>query len=164
MLIDDETANDNSQLVATFLLGGAAFGIGTEVVQEVVKVGEITPIHHAPPHIVGIRNLRGHIVTVVDLGIRLELGAISIGPESRIIIVDLQGEPVGLLVDSVADTITLDKEDISPAPPNVHGVQGRNFAGVYRAHERLIALLNLETVLKADERLAKEPAGKIGPV
>jgi purine-binding chemotaxis protein CheW len=150
MSTDNETITDDSQLVATFLLGDAAFGIGTVLVQEVVKVGDITPVHHAPPYIIGIRNLRGHIVTVIDLRLRLELGSVTQGPESRIIIVDWKGEPIGLLVDSVADTMSIDKKDITPPPSNVHGIQGRNFLGVYRSKERIVALLDLGAVLQVD--------------
>jgi purine-binding chemotaxis protein CheW len=162
MSTDNETITDESQLVATFLLGDAAFGIGTELVQEVVKVGDITPVHHAPPYIIGIRNLRGHIVTVIDLRIRLELGAITLGPESRIIIVDWKDEPIGLLVDSVADTMSIDKNDITPPPPNVHGIQGRNFVGVYRSRERIVALLDLGAVLKVDATAEKSALQESG--
>ena len=68
-------------------------------------VGELTPVRHAPDYVAGIRNLRGRIITVIDLCVRLGLGAVEIGPESRILIADWKGEPVGLLVDRVADAI-----------------------------------------------------------
>ena len=151
MPTDTQMKTDESLLVATFELGEAAFGINTAQVQEVVRIGEITPVHHAPPYIVGIRNLRGHIVTVLDLRVRLELGAIEIGPETRILIVEWQGEPIGLLVDSVADTIGVSARDVTASPSNVHGAQGRNFSGVFRTGERLIALLDLAAVLQADD-------------
>ena len=148
---------DDSQLVATFQLGNAAFGIGAAHVQEVVRVGDITPVHHAPPFVIGIRNLRGKIVTVIDLRVRLDLGNVEAGADNRILIVDWQGEPVGLLVDSIADTIAVNPADIVPPPPNLHGVQSRNLGGVYRSGERLVALLDHGTVLRLDERTT--PAG-----
>jgi purine-binding chemotaxis protein CheW len=151
---------DDSQLVATFLLGDAAFGIGTEHIQEVVKVGDITPVHHAPPYIVGIRNLGAISSRSSTFALRLELGAVTPGPESRIIIVDWKGEPIGLLVDSVADTMSIDKKDITPPPPNVHGIQGRNFVGVYRSKERIVALLDLGTVLQVENRAEKPRHGR----
>jgi purine-binding chemotaxis protein CheW len=148
---EKKTAVEESLLVATFALGDGAFGIDTVQVQEVVRVGDITPVHHAPPYLIGIRNLRGHIVTVIDLRVRLELGAIEPGPETRILIVEWQGEQIGLTVDRIADTITVNKSEISTAPPNVHGVQGKNFIGVCRSGERLVALLDLSKVLATDE-------------
>lgn len=137
-------------LVATFLLGEAVFGIGAEQVQEVVRPGNITPVHHAPPFVVGIRNLRGRIVTVIDLAVRLELGSVELGAASRVLIVDWQGEPVGLLVDQVSDTVAVEPELVGVPPANVNGVQSRHLKGVYRGAERLVALLDLAVVLQPD--------------
>ena len=143
-------------LVATFLVGKTTFGLDTVRVQEVVRVGDITPVHHAPPYVMGLRNLRGRIVTVVDLRVRLELNATDLGAESRILIVDWQGEPVGLLVDRVADTIGVNPDEIEPPPPNLDGVQGRNLRGVCRNSAGLVALLDLAPVLDSGGR--REPA------
>lgn len=135
-------------LAATFLLGQAAFGLDTAQIQEVVRLDNVTPVRHAPAYVVGIRNLRGRIVTVIDLRTRLELGRVNPGPESRILIVEAQGEPIGLLVDQVADTIEINTADIQPAPSNVNGVQGRHLGGVCRNGARLVALLDLTVVLQ----------------
>ncbi len=147
-----ESSAADGQLVATFLLGKAAFGIGAAQVQEVVRVGDITPVHQAPSYVVGIRNLRGRIVTVIDLQVKLDLGSADQGPDNRILIVDWQGEPIGLLVDSVADTISVGPADITPPPPNVHGIQSRNLQGVCRSGERLVALLDAGIVLQLEDR------------
>jgi purine-binding chemotaxis protein CheW len=157
---NSQPAADDALLVATFLLGNAAFGIGAAQVQEVVRLGEITPVHHAPPYVVGIRNLRGRIVTVIDLRVRLDLGTMEAGADSRILIVDWQGEPIGLLVDSVADTISVNMADIAPPPPNVHGIQSRNLRGVCRSGERLVALLDPSPVLQVDDRASQMPASE----
>ena len=69
--------------------------IDATLIQEVVMVGELTPVRHAPDYVAGIRNLRGRIITVIDLCVRLGLGSVEIGPESRILIADWKGEPVG---------------------------------------------------------------------
>ena len=152
-MAEQETGRvDDTLLVATFLLGKAAFGIGAAQVQEVVKVGDITPVHHAPSHVVGIRNLRGRIVTVIDLKVRLEMGSVDGSADNRVLIVDWLGEPIGLLVDSVSDTISVNPKEIGPPPPNVHGIQSRNLRGVCRSAERLVALLDPGTVLQIEER------------
>lgn len=144
-------------LVATFQLGGddGVFGIDAILIQEVVMVGEITPVRHAADYVAGIRNLRGRIITVIDLCVRLGLGSVEIGPESRILIADWKGEPVGLLVDRVADAIALEIGDLELAPPNLHGVQMQKLRGVFRSGERLAALLDLAAVLGSDERSGK---------
>lgn len=143
------TGTRDDLLIATFLLGQATFGVDTALIQEVVRLGDITPVHHAPESVVGIRNLRGRIVTVVDLRTCLRMGRIAPGPDSRILIVEAQGEPVGLLVDQVADTLNVASDAIAPPPPNVHGVQSRNLRGICRGSGRLVALLDLARVLEA---------------
>jgi purine-binding chemotaxis protein CheW len=146
----DEKTND-ALLVITFMLGDAAFGITASYVQEVARVGDITPVHHAGAEVVGIRNLRGRIVTVIDLCTLLGLGSINSGPENRILIVESMGEPVGLLVDCISDTISVNPGQIQPPPSSVPGNQGRNLLGVWHSGERLIALLEPSSVIMADK-------------
>jgi len=141
-------------LIATFQLGGddGLFGIDATLVQEVVMVGELRPVRHAPAYVAGIRNLRGRIITVIDLCVRLELGSVEIGPESRILIADWRGEPVGLLVDQVGDAIAVTADDLESAPPNLNGIQMQKLLGVFRRGDRLAALLDLAAVLGIDDR------------
>jgi purine-binding chemotaxis protein CheW len=155
------TQESREMLAATFLLGQAVFGVDTACIQEVVRLGDITPVRHAPEFVVGIRNLRGRIVTVIDLRARLRLGRIEPGPETRILILDGHGEPIGMLVDQVADTITISTAQIQPAPPNVNGVQSRNLLGICRGGGRLVALLDVAAVLEVDAA-AGEPASGEG--
>lgn len=114
-------------------------------------VGELTPVRDAPSYVAGIRNLRGRIITVIDLCVRLGLGCVDIGPESRILIADWKGESLGLLVDQVADAISVEAEKLEAAPPNLDGVQMQNLRGVFRSGERLAALLDLAAVLGTDD-------------
>jgi purine-binding chemotaxis protein CheW len=142
----------NDLLVATFLLGEGTFGLDTTLIQEVVMLGEVTPVHHAPIYVAGIRNLRGRIVTVIDLRMRLELPPTETGPESRILIADWKGEPVGLLVDGVDDTIEVGAGDLLPPPSNLHGVQMQKLLGMFRCGERLAALLDPAAILDPNDR------------
>jgi purine-binding chemotaxis protein CheW len=147
-----QTDTEEGLLLATFLLGNGTFGVDARQIQEVARVGEVTPVHHAPACIVGIRNLRGHIVTVLDLRALLELGRVQTSPENRILIVEGQGEPIGLLVDSVADTVSPETGELLPPPPNLHGVQSRRLLGVCRAADRLVAVLKLDALLQPEEQ------------
>ena len=141
-------------LVATFHLGsdGGFFGIDATLIQEVVMVGELTPVRHAPEFVAGIRNLRGKIITVIDLCARLGIGMVEIDSESRILIADWKGEPVGLLVDQVADAVAIGADLLEPSPPNLHGIQMQKLLGVFRSGERLAALLDLAAVLDNNDR------------
>lgn len=147
-----EACSEDALLVSVFRLGHAMFGIPAAQIQEVVQIGSVTPVHHAPPFIVGIRNLRGRIVTVIDLRRRLELGQVEPGCDSRILIVDSDGELVGLLVDRVDDTIFLQKETMSPPPSNLGVLQESALRGVYRCPDGLVTLLDHNPILKPSER------------
>jgi purine-binding chemotaxis protein CheW len=149
-------ALEGELLVSTFELGSeCVFGIDATLIQEVVMVGEITPVRHAADYVAGIRNLRGRIITVIDLCVRLSLGTVANGAENRILIADWKGEPVGLLVDRVADAVALEVGNLESAPPNLHGLQMQKLRGVFRSGERLVALLDLAAVLGADDRAVK---------
>ena len=150
-------------LIATFHLGNGVFGLDTTLIQEVVMVGALTPVRHAPEHVAGIRNLRGRIITVIDLIVRLALGSVEIGPESRILIADWKGEPVGLLVDRVADAIAVEADGLEPPPPNLHGVNMQKLLGVFPSGERLAALLDLTAILGGEERASAQPLSREQP-
>lgn len=148
-------------LVVTFQLDRGRFGLDTALVQEVVMAGEITRVHHAPGYVAGIRNLRGRIVTLVDLRARLELAKADITPESRVLIADWNGEPVGLLVDRMHETLEVNTADLQAPPPNLNGVRARYLRGVVQTDDRLIALFEMTAVLSpAEERSAASEAGR----
>ena len=137
-------------LVTTFMVSGSLFGMDTSMVQEVVRLTTVTPVHHAAACVIGVMNLRGHISTVIDLSARLGLGNLDLSGEKRIIIVEWCGERVGLVVDSMQDMLTIDAESIGPAPENVRSAQSHRMLGVFRHGERIVAMLDLDKVLTLD--------------
>ncbi len=137
----------SSFLVSTFYIGETQWGIDTLRVQEIIRVVDVTPVRNAPGYICGIINLRGKIVTILDLGKKLQLTDSAAGEDSRIIIVDSNDEHVGLLVDRVADVIPADRPQIAPPPSNVKGVQAAFLEGVLRTQESLIAILEIDKIL-----------------
>ncbi len=142
--------HDDLLLVVTFYVGNRLLGIRTEKIQEIIKIGVITDVPHAPGHIIGILNLRGRIVTVIDLGIRLSLGTSQRGEEGRIIILDDGGESVGLMVDRIADVIRIDPQELTPPPANMKLSQSNFFDTVYRFQGGLVGLLAVDAVLAID--------------
>lgn len=137
--------------LATFYLDDALFGMDILKVQEINKNMERTKVPHAPDYVLGIINLRGRIVTIVDLGRKLGLSPTRQSDDNRNVIVDCQNEYTGLLVDRIADVVSIDESRILPAPSNVKGTQGKFLEGVYKAEQGLIGVLNMEEVLKVDE-------------
>jgi purine-binding chemotaxis protein CheW len=137
----------SEDLVTTFSLRDTMFGLDAMRIQEIVQVAEVTQAHHAPEYIVGLMNLRGKIVTIIDLAGRLGLYRQEILPESRVLIMEWMGEYVGLLVENHCDVLHIDPENISPRPENVPEEQARHIEGMYKDKSGLITLLNVDTVL-----------------
>ncbi len=134
-------------LLATFLVRDALCALDAAGIQEVIRLGPLTPVRHASASIAGIVNLRGKIVTVIDLGLRLGLPATVRGPESRIFIVEDGNEFIGLLVDRVDEVVEADSENLQPPPANISHGQARFLKGVCRAGNRVVTLLDSSSVL-----------------
>lgn len=142
---------DNNLQLCSFTLADALFGLDTMLVQEIIKVPEITRVYHAPAEITGIINLRGKIVTIIDLAVKLDLPTRMELHDRRIIIVESQNEPFGLMVDRINDVIEVDGDELGPAPANVKTSQQRYITGVYRDEEQLIAVLDIEGIVSLME-------------
>ncbi len=143
--------DNTSTLISTFFLGETVWGIDTLDAQEVIRVSEITKVNNAEDYIIGIINLRGKIVTVIDLSNKLGLGKSIIGKASRIVIVEWNGEHIGLLIDSISDVIDIEKKYLTSAPAAMHGTRGGYIDSVYQADQKLIAILNIKSVLELSE-------------
>ncbi len=134
---------------STFYVGGALCGINILHIQEINKHFDITKVPQSSDYIQGILNLRGRIVTIMDLGKKLGLEPIHKNRDNRNIIVTSEGEHIGLLVDSISDVAIAKKEDIEPAPSNLNGLKGKYFQGVLKTEKQLIGILDIDEVLKA---------------
>jgi len=143
-------SNNKTVDLATFYIGGALCGMDILMVQEINKHLEMTKVPQAQEYVTGILNLRGEIVTVIDLGIKLGLSSTMISEKTRNIIVNSKDEHVGLLVDSIADVVQADSDKIEPAPANIGGVKGKYFEGVFKTEKSLIGILNVEEVLREE--------------
>ncbi|MDY7030541.1 MAG: chemotaxis protein CheW [Thermodesulfobacteriota bacterium] len=134
----------------TFYVGDALCGMDILKVQEINKHVKMTEVPQSPEYVLGVLNIRGKIVSIIDLGKKLGLSSTMLTDHSRNVIVDSQNEHIGLLVDRISDVVAteLDKVDLPPA--NIGGVQGRFFEGVFKTQDSLIGILNVEEVLKEE--------------
>jgi purine-binding chemotaxis protein CheW len=149
-----ETMQEKSaetKLLATFVLRDALCAFDAARVQEVIRLGPVTPVRHAPEEVTGVINLRGRIVTLLDLGQILGFGKAEPKRDSRIFIIEDRGEFIGLLVDRAADVIEVDPRAEEPVPANLPSTQARFFRGVQRSDGRVIALLDLAELLPAGQ-------------
>ena len=141
-------AISNELEFSTFYVGGALCGINILNIQEINKHIEITQVPQSSDYVKGILNLRGRIVTIIDLGKKLGLEPVSNKPNNRNIIVNSEDEHIGLLVDAISDVAIAKKEDIESAPSNIGGVKGKFFQGVLKTKTQLIGILDIDEVLK----------------
>ncbi|MCK5164332.1 MAG: chemotaxis protein CheW [Desulfobacula sp.] len=133
---------------STFYVGGALCGINILNIQEINKHFDITQVPQASDYIEGILNLRGRIVTIIDLGKKLGLEPVNKDKDNRNIIVNSDDEHIGLLVDGISDVVLAKAENIEPAPSNIGGVKGKFFQGVLKTEKQLIGILDIDEVLK----------------
>jgi purine-binding chemotaxis protein CheW len=135
-----------------FRIGRETYGIDIFVVREIVKAQEITSVPGASDYVLGIINLRGKIISVVDLAQRLGLGKSKIDRASRILVVDLDGFTVGFLVDAATEVLKLAPESIEAAPEELKGsVHDDYLEGVGKLKDRLVIVLNPGSLLANGE-------------
>ena len=144
-----EIHNDTVEL-ASFFVGEALCGMDILKVQEINKLIEMTRVPQAPEYVLGILNLRGEIVTIIDLGKKLGLKSTEISDKTRNIIVNSKGEHIGLMVEKISDVVQAKFEKIEAPPANIGGVQGKYFTGVLKTKDRLIGILDVGKVLEEE--------------
>lgn len=146
----DEKARDLSENMTewvTFCLASEKYGVNVMMVREVLKNIEITPVPGAPAFVLGIINLRGNVVTVIDTRMRFALPEKETDDNSRIMIIEEDGEVVGMLVDSVAEVATLSESDIELAPNVGNDESSKYIYGVTKWNDELLILVELHKFL-----------------
>ena len=140
------------QLV-TFRVGGEEFGLDVFQVHEILRYSEPTPMPKAPAFVEGVLDVRGALIPVVDLRKRFELHEVAYGDDTRIILVDFQGERLGLIVDEVSEVLRVPETAVQPPPQYVRGLAAEFIRGIVRMENRLVVLLDLERILSSQERM-----------
>lgn len=124
--------------LVTLTLADRDLCLDVENVQDVIRLGDITSVPRAAPWIAGVMNLRGHIVTAIDLRVRLGLPASDMSAKPMCVVVHVGGEAFGLIVDAVGDVITAGEDGREPDPPTL-GPEWREVSlGVVRRAEGLL--------------------------
>lgn len=135
----------------TFRLDDESYGINVMQVQEVLRYTEITPVPGAPGYVLGIINLRGNVVTVIDTRQRFGLPPAPITDNTRIVIIEVDRQVVGILADSVAEVVYLRQSEIETAP-NVGNEESAKFIqGVCNKNGELLILVDLEKMMSDEE-------------
>jgi purine-binding chemotaxis protein CheW len=147
-------ANDENDPIlqwVTFQLGDETYGVNVMQVQEVLRVTEIAPVPGAPSYVIGIINLRGNVVTVMDTRKRFGMPPREVDDASRVLIIESNDQVVGILVDSVSEVVYLRASEIEPAPNVGNEESSRFIQGVCNRDEELLILVDLNKFLTEDE-------------
>ena len=137
--------------IVVFALGKELYGVGIDSVQEIVRVPELTEVPDAPEYLIGVINLRGKVLPVIDLRKRLRLKSSQKSKSTRVLITDVDESIVGLMVDSVAEVRKIQPESIEAPPEMIAAVGIEYITGVVKLEEKLIILLNLKKVLSIED-------------
>lgn len=148
---DDELTNDPLTQWVTFMLDGEKYGINVMQVREVLRDIEIAPVPGAPGYVLGIINLRGNVVTVVDTRSRFGLSSVEANAESRIIIIENNEQTLGLLVDSIAEVADILKSQIELTPNVGNDDSSKYIQGVHSRDGELLILVSVDKVLNDEE-------------
>lgn len=127
-------------------------GVNIKHVQEINKNLDFTTVYRAPKFVKGVLNLRGQIVSIIDLRVKFEREPIKLKKTMRVIIVHHNDENVGLLVDEINDVIEVDKNRLEHTTSNLNGVEAIFFSGMYKMEEELAVILDINEILKSHER------------
>ncbi|MFT7005747.1 MAG: purine-binding chemotaxis protein CheW [Colwellia sp.] len=145
------TENDEVLQWVTFKLENEIYGINVMQVQEVLRYSEIAPVPGAPLYVLGIINLRGNVVTVIDTRSRFGLESCDVTDNTRVVVIESEKQVIGILVDSVAEVVYLKASDIDVAP-NVGNEESTQFIqGVSNRDGELLILVDLDKLLSDDE-------------
>ena len=148
---NENVDNDEVLQWVTFKLDSETYGINVMQVQEVLRYSEIAPVPGAPTYVLGIINLRGNVVTVIDTRQRFGLNPADITDNTRIVIIEAEKQVIGILVDSVAEVVYLKASEIDDAPNVGNDDSARFIQGVSNRGGELLILVDLNQLLSDDE-------------
>lgn len=151
--VNAQTGDENDPVLqwVTFQLGEETYGVNVMQVQEVLRVTEIAPVPGAPTYVLGIINLRGNVVTVLDTRKRFGMSPRNLDDSSRILIIESADNVVGLMVDSVSEVVYLRASEMEAAPNVGNEESSRFIQGVCNRNEELLILVELNKLLTEDE-------------
>lgn len=150
---DREVLVNQEKLIqlATFKLRDEEYGIEIDRVKDIITVPTITPVINSPYAILGMMNLRGNLIPVMDLRQRFNIEVLEYTRKSRIMVVEIEDMQIGLLVDQVTQVIKVNEEQLEDAPKHDAHIEEAFITGVCHLEERLIILLEIEKIIGTDK-------------
>ena len=140
----------SSLQIVCFKIGNEEYGIDILQVQEILKIPKITKLPKSRAHILGVIDLRGKVIPIIDLGRKFGILA-DLSKSIRAIVVDIDGKQVGLAIDSVSHVVKVDSGDIEPPPPVVKGISGKYIVGIAKLKTGFVVILDINQIFSPDE-------------
>jgi len=141
---------EETRQLCTFLLGGHYYGIDVMRVQEVIRYQEMTGVPLAPPDVRGLINLRGQIVTALDMRARLGMAPRGAEPLPMNVVIRTPDGAASLLVDEIGDVIEVSEEKYEAVPETVPAIQRAFLRGVFKLEQRLLLEIDTDTLVAGD--------------
>jgi purine-binding chemotaxis protein CheW len=143
------------QLVV-FDLAGEVYGVSIETVREIIRMQAVTYVPDAPDFVEGVINLRGRVIPVVDVRKRFGLTVTEATAESRVVVVDIGGEDIGVIVDAVTEVLRIGEDSVEPTSSLVTTADSYYIEGIAKVDDRLMILLDIERALGQDAEALRE--------
>ncbi|CFX89865.1 CheW-like protein [Syntrophomonas zehnderi OL-4] len=146
---------EETQLVVFKLKTGdvvCEYGVPITKVQEIIPMATPTRLPQVPDFVEGIINLRGKIIPIIDLKKRFAMSASEVTSESRSVVVEVDGQTVGIIVDEVSEVLRLSNDSIEPPPAVIGGITAEYLTGVGKLDDRLLILLDMDKVFNDSEK------------
>lgn len=149
----DKTKSDQQELLqlVSFKIGEEEFGVDILSVQEINRMSQITKVPNTPDFIEGVINLRGRIIPVLDLRVKLGLMKLEHNKNTRIVVVEFKEQTVGFIVDEVSEVLRIPKNITEAPPAMVGGIDSEYITSIGKLEDRLLILLDLEKILSLSE-------------
>jgi purine-binding chemotaxis protein CheW len=138
-------------LLVVFHLGRSEFAAPIAQVLEIIRIPGLTRMPRAPHFVAGVMNLRGKVFPVVSLRRRFAMEEIEPGPQARVMVVEAQGQVLGLLVDDVMEVLRVPSAAFEPPPAMISESVGPSLCGVVRSGERILLMLDLDMLFGLEE-------------
>lgn len=148
----DATASKEALQIVSFRLANEEYGVDIMRAQEIIVPGQITRMPEVPDFIVGLINLRGHVIPIVDLRKRFGLEVKENDEHTRIIVVNVANKTVGMVVDAVTEVLRIGADQIEPPPSSTAGIDHDYIRGLVKLEDRLLILLNIEQILSRQQQ------------
>ena len=155
-------AEGQSSQVVSFCLGDEEYGVDIMTVQEIILFGCITQVPEVPEHVLGVINLRGNVIPILNLRRRFGMPDQPAVDATRIVVMNLNGRTVGVVVDGVNEVLRLSEDEVSPTPQSLSGAGKDYVTGLARRGDRLLILLDMARLLGSGELGEVSNSGKNG--